>query len=96
MCWRRSSAPHRVGATAGLRHTTLDRSAPGAANLAGSALTLSAAIGHAVRFTGLALEDVIEMASGRPAGYLGISPAGKVTAEWDAAASELRILRVSL
>ena len=70
--------------------------APGASNLAGSALTLSAAIGHAVRFTGLPLDDVVEMASGRPAGYLGIATAGKVTAEWDAAASELRIQRVSL
>jgi N-acetylglucosamine-6-phosphate deacetylase len=70
--------------------------APGASNLAGSALTLSAAIGHAVRFTGLPLDDVVEMASKRPAGYLGISPAGKVTAEWDEAASELRVVRVSL
>ena len=70
--------------------------APGASNLAGSALTLSAAIGHAVRFTGLPLDDVVEMASGRPAGYLGIPPAGRVTAEWDRAASELRVLRVSL
>ena len=70
--------------------------APGASNLAGSALTLSAAIGHAVRFTGLPLDDVVEMASGRPAGYLGIPPAGRVTAEWDPAASELRVLRVSL
>jgi N-acetylglucosamine-6-phosphate deacetylase len=70
--------------------------APGASNLAGSALTLSAAVGHAVRFTGLPLDDVVEMASGRPAGYLGIPPAGRVTAEWDPAASELRILSVSL
>jgi N-acetylglucosamine-6-phosphate deacetylase len=51
--------------------------APGASNLAGSALTLSAAIGHAVRFTGLPLDDVVEMASGRPAGYLYIPPAGR-------------------
>jgi len=36
------------------------------------------------------------MASGRPAVYLGIPTAGRVTAEWDAAASELRIQRVSL
>jgi N-acetylglucosamine-6-phosphate deacetylase len=70
--------------------------APGASNLAGSALTLSAAVGHAVRFTGLPLDDVVEMASGRPAGYLGIPPAGRVTAEWDPVASELRVLRVSL
>ena len=86
--------------TIGGQRVELDASgrvaAPGASNLAGSALTLSAAIGHAVRFTGLALEDVIEMASGRPAGYLGIPAAGRVTAEWDAAASELRIQRVSL
>jgi N-acetylglucosamine-6-phosphate deacetylase len=68
--------------------------APGAANLAGSALRLDVAIGNTVRFTGLALEDVVPMASTRPAEYLGIPTAGKVVAEWDPAACVLRIERV--
>ena len=37
--------------------------APGAANLAGSALRLDVAIGNTVRFTGLPLEDVLPMAT---------------------------------
>jgi len=69
--------------------------APGASNLAGSALRLDAAIGNTVRFTGLALEDVVPMASTRPAEYVSISTAGKVVAEWDAAACALRIERVT-
>ncbi len=69
--------------------------APGATNLAGSALTLDAAIANTVRFTGLALEEVLPMASSRPAGYLGIATAGTVTAEWDNVAFTLRIERVT-
>jgi hypothetical protein len=46
----------------------------------------SAAIGHAVRFTGLPLDDVAEMASGRPR-----LPGIPAVAEWDPAASELRV-----
>jgi len=69
-------------------------SVPGALYLAGSALRLDAAVGHTVRFTGLPLEEVVAMASTRPAGYLGIPTAGRVTAEWDSAASALQIVRV--
>lgn len=69
--------------------------APGATNLAGSALTMPAAISNTVRFTGLALEDVVPMASSRPAEYVGIRPAGTLTVEWDAPAAELRVVRVS-
>jgi N-acetylglucosamine-6-phosphate deacetylase len=68
--------------------------APGAPNLAGSALHLDAAIGNTVRFTGCSLEEVAAMASTRPAEYLGLSPAGRVVAEWDAAACTLRVTRV--
>jgi N-acetylglucosamine-6-phosphate deacetylase len=68
--------------------------APGAPNLAGSALRLDVAIGNTVRFTGLALEDVVPMASTRPAEYLGIRTAGSVAAEWDPAAGVLRVSRV--
>jgi len=68
--------------------------APGAPNLAGSALRLDIAIGKTVRFTGLALEDVVPMASTRPAAYVGVPTAGKVLAEWDPAAFMLRVARV--
>ena len=68
--------------------------APGAPNLAGSALRLDVAIANTVRFTGLALEDVAPMASTRPAEYLGTRAAGKVVAEWDPAAFALRVVRV--
>jgi len=68
--------------------------APGAPNLAGSALRLDVAIGNTVKFTGLPLEEVVAMASTRPAGYIGIPTAGKVHAEWDPQASTLRIERV--
>jgi N-acetylglucosamine-6-phosphate deacetylase len=67
---------------------------PGAVTLAGSALRLDVAIGNTVRFTGLSLEEVVSMASTRPAEYLGIGTAGRVVAEWDADASSLRVLRV--
>ena len=69
--------------------------APGAPNLAGSALAIPVAIGNSVRFTGLSLEDVIPMATTRPAEYVGIRPAGTVTAEWDADACALRVVRVA-
>jgi N-acetylglucosamine-6-phosphate deacetylase len=68
--------------------------APGAVTLAGSALRLDAAIGNTVRFSGLPLEDVVPMASTRPAELLGIKPSGRVVAEWDDDASTLRVVRV--
>jgi N-acetylglucosamine-6-phosphate deacetylase len=69
--------------------------APGAQNLAGSALLMNVAIGNTVRFTGLALEEVVAMASTRPASYLGTRTAGTVLAEWDPEASSLRVVRVN-
>jgi N-acetylglucosamine-6-phosphate deacetylase len=69
--------------------------APGAPNLAGSALSIPVAIGNSVRFTGLPLEDVIPMATTRPAEYIGIRPAGTVVAEWDAETVTLRVVRVT-
>ena len=47
-----------------------------------------------MRFTGLALEEVVPMASTRPAEYLGLPTAGKVVAEWDPAASILQVVRI--
>jgi len=69
---------------------------PGAANLAGSALRLDVAIANTVRFTGLPLEEVVPMASTRPAEYAGAPTAGKVTAEWDPMAFTLRVVRVAV
>jgi N-acetylglucosamine-6-phosphate deacetylase len=69
--------------------------APGAQNLAGSALTLPTAIGLAVRYTGLPLEEVVAMASSRPAGFIGMRPAGTLVAEWDSEGFKLQILRVT-
>jgi N-acetylglucosamine-6-phosphate deacetylase len=68
--------------------------APGASNLAGSALRLDAAIANTVRFTGLPIEEVVPMASTRPAEYIGIATAGTVVAEWDPAAFTLRVVSV--
>jgi len=67
---------------------------PGAPNLAGSALRLDVAIGNTVRFSGLALEDVVPMASTRPAEYIGLPTAGKVVAEWDPTARTLQVVRI--
>jgi N-acetylglucosamine-6-phosphate deacetylase len=57
---------------------------PGTPKLAGSALTLDAAVARAVRETGLPIQDVLPMASTIPAASLGTTPAGRVLAEWDA------------
>ena len=58
--------------------------APGAENLAGSALAMHTAVGNTVRFTGLPLDCVIPMASALPAEYMGVEPSGIVSADWDA------------
>ena len=63
--------------------------------LAGSALTMADAVANMVRFAGVPLTDALAMASTVPAEYVGISPAGRVAAEWDAERAELRIVEVS-
>lgn len=69
--------------------------ARGAAHLAGSALAMNAAVANTVRFTGLPLDVVATMASTAPAAYLGLEPAGRVTAEWDQDDFDLRVLSVT-
>jgi N-acetylglucosamine-6-phosphate deacetylase len=69
-------------------------SLPGTPYLAGSALTMDRALGLAARFTGLPLTDVVPLASTIPAGYLGDAVSGLVTAEWDEARHDLRIVSV--
>lgn len=66
-------------------------SPPGAAHLAGSALSMDRAIGHTVRFTGLPFEQVVAMATTTPAAFIGIEPAGQVDATWDAEACVLSV-----
>lgn len=68
--------------------------APGAANLAGSALSMDRAVANTVRFAGVSIEDALAMASSHPAGYLGVKPAGTLHLEWDPASFTLRVARV--
>jgi len=67
---------------------------PGTTTLAGSALTLDRAVAVAVRDTGLSLDEVLPMASTRPAAYLGIAAAGRVWADWDSEAGSFAVVRV--
>lgn len=69
-------------------------SAPGAPNLAGSALAMNTAVANTVRFTGLALNEVLPMPSTMPARYLGLEPRGLVSAEWDTVSSSLSVRNV--
>jgi N-acetylglucosamine-6-phosphate deacetylase len=69
-------------------------SLPGTPYLAGSSLTMDRAIANAVRFTGLPIDEVAPMASSIPAAYLGMTPAGVVSAEWSPATCDLRIVRI--
>jgi len=70
-------------------------SLPGTPYLAGSALTLDRAIANTVRFTGLAIDDVVPMASTIPASCLGMTTAGTVSAEWIPDSGTLDVRRVS-
>lgn len=63
--------------------------------LAGSALAMPDAIANTVRFSGMPLEEVVPMGTTIPAEYIGITCAGKVTADWNADASTLRVISVA-
>jgi N-acetylglucosamine-6-phosphate deacetylase len=56
---------------------------PREGKLAGSSLTLDQAVARAARDTELPIEEVLAMASTRPAAAVGALPAGRVLAEWD-------------
>jgi len=62
-------------------------SPPGKPWLAGSSLTLDQAVANTVKFTGIPLETAWAMASVQPANFLGLPPAGRVIADWNAAES---------
>lgn len=69
--------------------------APGAANLAGSALAMNDAVANAVRFTDLTLAEVLPMATTLPARFLGVEPAGWVMGSWNETDFVLQIDSVS-
>jgi N-acetylglucosamine-6-phosphate deacetylase len=69
---------------------------PGTPNLAGAALTMPVAVAQTVRACGLPIEKVLPLGTTQPAHYLGIEPAGLVTAEWDAPGVALTITNVAL
>ena len=68
---------------------------PGKPWLAGSALTMDRAVANTVQFTGLALEEILPMASTQPAKYIGLKTAGAITADWDEAGHRLANLKIS-
>jgi len=70
-------------------------SLPGTPYLAGSGLTMDAAVANTVAFTGLPFTEAVRMASINPAAYLGLTPAGTVAAEWDAGRNVLHVESVS-
>ena len=69
-------------------------SLPGTPYLAGSVLTLDRAIANMVRFTSLAIDDVIPMASTIPATYLGTTTDGRAVGDWDPERGALSVERV--
>ena len=91
-----ASAPgeYRIGGTTGILHEDGRVSLPGTPYLAGSSLTMDRAIGNAVRFTGLPVDQILPMASTIPAAYLGQSTAGTLKADWNPHTRELRVLHV--
>lgn len=85
------SGRYRLGALEVERDAAGRVGLPGTPYLAGSALTMDAAIGETVRATGLDVETVLAMANTQPAAYLGIDTAGAVHADWDVTTSRFVI-----
>jgi N-acetylglucosamine-6-phosphate deacetylase len=71
-------------------------SQPGTANLAGSSLTMNAAVANTAKFCRFTLEQVLPLATTRPAHYLNFEPCGCVTAEWDPAEYRLAVQDVNI
>lgn len=67
---------------------------PGKPWLAGSSLTMDCAVANTVKFTGLAITDILPLASTQPAAYLGSAPSGTVIADWDEAHYALTVKTV--
>ena len=56
--------------------------APGSATLAGSSLTMSAAVGHACRWATQDVAVAWAMGSTQPAAFIGATPRGRATVAW--------------
>jgi N-acetylglucosamine-6-phosphate deacetylase len=69
-------------------------SQPGKPWLSGSSASLDLCVANAVKFTGLALGEILPLATTQPAKYLGLETAGRVAADWDAAECRLCNLKV--
>jgi N-acetylglucosamine-6-phosphate deacetylase len=69
-------------------------SAPGKPWLAGSSLSLDQAVANTVKFAGVSLEIAWDMASTRPAAYLGLQPTGRVTLEWNPLEHKITCLKI--
>jgi N-acetylglucosamine-6-phosphate deacetylase len=69
---------------------------PTSGTLAGSALLLPNGVANLCRFTGLAIEESLPLASTRPAAYLHETPRGTLDLDWDSSTSTLRVDAVRL
>jgi N-acetylglucosamine-6-phosphate deacetylase len=55
----------------------------GAANLAGSSLTMDQAVANSIRFAGISIYEALSMASIQPARYIGVETLESISVEWD-------------
>ena len=85
---------YTIGGQACTLESTGRVSLRGTPYLAGSSLTLDRAIGNAVKFTGLPLDEIVAMASSIPAALLGMTPSGTVDGEWNSDRCELSVRAV--
>ena len=69
--------------------------APGSATLAGSSLTMSAAVGLTCRWAALDVGVAWAMASTQPARYLGLEPRGEASITWSEDFSAVQQVRFS-
>lgn len=69
---------------------------PTSGTLAGSALLLPNGVANLCRFTGLAIEEALPLASTRPAAYLDEEPRGTLDLDWDSSTATLRVEGVRL
>ena len=69
---------------------------PTSGTLAGSALLLPNGVANLCRFTGMAIEEALPLASTRPAAYMGEKPRGTLDLDWDPATGTLRVEAVRI
>ena len=56
---------------------------PGTEHFGGSALTLDAAVARTVKFSGVSIGEAMTMASTRAAAVVGLTPRGRIVADWN-------------